>query len=124
MTLASLPPHVHRPVARPDVELAWFDSEAVLFDPVARQLHSLAGAAAAVYVCCDGTQDVHEMTAELAEMFSVAADDIAPDVVRALQQFDNQGLLVGSPTPLAVVEVPHDGADGVDRDVLPPPPYG
>ncbi len=121
-----LPGHLARPSSRPDVEMAWFDGEAVLFDPATRQLHTLNGSAAAVWLCADGTQDVTAMAAELADTFGVQVDTLIPDVVRALRSLDELGLLVGSPLPPVVeeVEVSAEG-DGSDQaDVLLPPPYG
>jgi hypothetical protein len=83
-----------RPAPHPEVETAFLQPEAVLYDDRSGTVIHLNGSAAAVWMLLDGTTDVDALTAELAEIFEVAAVTIRSDVEAALADFGAQGLLV------------------------------
>lgn len=88
-----------RPAPHPDVETAFLQPEAVLYDDRSGTVIHLNGSAAAVWMLLDGTLDQSSLVGELADIFEVAADAIRPDVGAALANFAEQNLLVeGSST--------------------------
>jgi hypothetical protein len=83
-----------RPAPHPDVETAFLQPEAVLYDDRSGTVIHLNGSAAAVWMLLDGTLDRSSLVEELADIFEVSADAITPDVEAALADFAEQKLLV------------------------------
>jgi len=89
-----------RPAPHPDVETAFLQPEAVLYDDRSGTVIHLNGSAAAVWMLLDGTLDRTALVDELASIFEVSAAAIGPDVEAALATFAEQNLLVeGMPAP-------------------------
>ena len=87
-----------RPAPHPDVETAFLQPEAVLYDDRSGTVIHLNGPAAAVWMLLDGTLDSFGLALALADIFEVSADEIRPDVEAALVDFAAADLLVeGSP---------------------------
>ena len=83
-----------RPSPHPDVETAFLQPEAVLYDDRSGTVIHLNGSAAAVWMMLDGTLDVDAVVRELSGIFEVDVDTIRPDVEAALADFAAQNLLV------------------------------
>ena len=83
-----------RPAPHPDVETAFLQPEAVLYDDRSGTVIHLNGSAAAVWMLLDGTLDRSSLVDALADIFEVSADAITPDVEAALANFAEQDLLV------------------------------
>ena len=84
-----------RPAPHPDVETAFLQPEAVLYDDRSGTVIHLNGSAAAVWMLLDGTLD-HSTSRRRARRASSrsSADTIRPDVEAALADFAEQNLLV------------------------------
>ena len=83
-----------RPAPHPDVETAFLQPEAVLYDDRSGTVIHLNGSAAAVWMLLDGSLDLDALVGELSGIFEVAADAIRPDVEAAVADFAAQGLLI------------------------------
>lgn len=79
-----------------DTETALFEGEAVVFRAATRSIHRLNATAGAVWVCCDGETTVASMIDELAGVFGVDAAEARPQVLEALDQLAELGLLGGA----------------------------
>ena len=84
-----------RPLAVDDVDTAVFDGEAVVFHESSGNVHLLGGMVGAVWVMCDGSTSVHEMGAELRNVFALEADELAQMVDDSLTHLADHGLLLG-----------------------------
>ncbi len=94
-----------RPLAVDDVDTAVFDGEAVVFHESSGNVHLLGGVVGAVWVMCDGSTSVHDMSAELQRVFSLDADALATMVDESLTHLADHGLLLGEEARLS----DHDG---------------
>src|SRR5437899_1192123 len=83
-------PRVRTSVA--DVEI---DGEAVLYDETRAAVHVLNDTAALVWACCDGSDSVAAIAADIAAAFRLDNDQVLNDVVDVVQRFAREGLLVG-----------------------------
>jgi len=81
-----------RPRSRDDVVFRRVGEDWVLFDPVTQRIHILNLTAALVWSFCTGEEDVAAVERQVREAFGIAVDD--PEVVDALQEFLDAGLLV------------------------------
>ena len=86
-----------RPEARDDVVFRTLADEWVLYDPKTNQVHVLNLSAALVWSSCDGKRTVPEIVQDVAASFpdKPSPDSVADDVVTAIQQFVQEGLLIG-----------------------------
>jgi len=80
-----------------EAETALFDGEAVVFLAATRSIHRLNATAGAVWVCCDGDTPVAAMIDELADVFGVSTAEGRPQVLEALGQLHELGLLASHP---------------------------
>jgi hypothetical protein len=81
--------------ARADVASVEVDGELVLYDDAAGVLHRLNGAAAALWMCLDGSSTLAEIAVDLADVFDAEPAQVAVDVVEAARSFARAGLLAG-----------------------------
>jgi hypothetical protein len=84
-----------RPRVRDDVVFRALDEEWVVFDPVARRLHTLNGTAAVVWEHCGGDLTVAEIAEAVRGAFAdpPPADIVWRDVEEVLNRFRTEGLL-------------------------------
>jgi hypothetical protein len=105
-----------------DTETALFEGEAVVFRASTRAIHRLNATAGAVWVCCDGDTTVATMIDELAGVFGVGAAEARPQVLQALDQLAELGLLAGVDSPPKVtVRLEDERASDGSRIVSCPP---
>lgn len=89
--------HDHaRPTRHPSIETALFGSEAVLYDERSGTVHHLNPSACAVWLLLDG-RSIGDVVAGLAERTGLPRTEIGPDVLRAIADLDEAGLLEGEP---------------------------
>ena len=81
-----------RPQGRDDLIFRETGDEWLLYDPALDQIHILNLAAALVWSCCTGEQDVDEIAAEVAGAFET--DGSEEDVQEILDEFQASGLFV------------------------------
>jgi hypothetical protein len=83
-----------RPETREDVVFRRLGDEFAILDPDGQVIHVLNPTAAAVWVLCDGTQDLPAIAREVAAAFGTAADAaLQADVAGAVSAFAERGLL-------------------------------
>lgn len=106
------------------IEIAVFEGEAVLFDEEASMVHRLGAVAGAVWMCCDGETAIGAIVRELADVFDMPAVELEASVSEVLEQFEAEGLLVGSSKPMrsALIPDPVLAEDGTEILVAPPDP--
>lgn len=85
-----------KPKIRADLALVELDGEAVIYNDDDGSLHHLNPTATIVLSCCDGTATIKQFSTELAEAFSVPADEIERQVRALLRDFRKKGLLEGT----------------------------
>jgi PqqD family protein of HPr-rel-A system len=85
-----------KPKIRGDLAVVELDGEAVIYNDDDGSLHHLNPTATIVLSCCDGTATIKEFSADLAEAFSVPADELERQVRALLRDFRKKGLLEGS----------------------------
>jgi hypothetical protein len=73
--------------------------EVAIHDPRLDVVHRPNAAAGAVWLLCDGTQDLAAVAAEIAEIFGLDPTTASEDVRVAIDAFWDAGLLDGSPEP-------------------------
>jgi hypothetical protein len=93
--------------ARPDLEVAGVTGWTFVFDRPPRRLHRLNPTAASVFALLDGTVDLDELTRVLADRYATDPAEIAPDVQAIVEEFEGEGLLVGSRSLPSDVEPGH-----------------
>jgi PqqD family protein of HPr-rel-A system len=82
-----------KPKAREDLTVVELDGEAVIYDEVGGDLHHLNSSATIIFALCDGTQTVKQMSAEIAEVFSLASQDVEAQVRTVVRDLRSAGLL-------------------------------
>jgi hypothetical protein len=84
------------PERRADLEIAEFDHEFVVFDPLAEQVHFVEGFMAIVFDACDGNTLTEHLLAELADALPADQDPLgAAELKAALAQLAAFRLLTG-----------------------------
>jgi hypothetical protein len=84
------------PERRPDLEIAEFDHEFIVFDPDAKQVHLVEGFLAIVFDACDGATLTEHLLGELADALPGDQEPIGTaEVEAALAQLGALGLLTG-----------------------------
>lgn len=94
MTATHLLPQRH-----PELEVAEFEIECVVFDPRVNRVHHLRELAAIVFDACDGATETASLVAELCEVLGLQAADATAAIDASLASFHEAGLLVGSEPP-------------------------
>ena len=84
------------PRARTDVECVVVDGEAVVYDPVAGEVHHLNATATVVWQCCDGAGTVDALVADLARTYQAPRAQVANDVGALLDELASRHLLAGT----------------------------
>jgi PqqD family protein of HPr-rel-A system len=82
-----------KPKAREDLTVVELDGEAVIYDEVGGDLHQLNSSATIIFALCDGTQTVKQMSVEIAEVFSLASQDVEAQVRTVVRDLRSAGLL-------------------------------
>lgn len=82
-----------KPKAREDLTVVELDGEAVIYDEVDGDLHHLNSSATIIFALCDGTQTVKQMSAEIADLFSIAPQAVEPQVRTVVRDLRSAGLL-------------------------------
>jgi PqqD family protein of HPr-rel-A system len=82
-----------RPRARDGLTVLELDAEAVVYDEDTGNLHHLNPTATVVFSLCDGTATAKELSADLADVYDMPAEEVEPQVRRLLRQLKRAGLL-------------------------------
>lgn len=82
-----------KPRRRADLAFVDLDGEAVVYDGVDRAFRYLNPLAAVVFFLCDGTQTIHELSAEIAEANDVPTEEVEALARRAIRFFRKLDLL-------------------------------
>lgn len=92
--------------ARPEVAQVEIDGEIVLYDDKTKVMHRLSPTAGQVWRCLDGSGNLAEIAADIADIYQADLGQVLADVVATARQFGSVGLLVGiaSPRDGAVVD--------------------
>jgi hypothetical protein len=85
------------PNQRLDLSVREVDSEVIVLDRQANQIHQLNYTASFIWRRCDGRHSTDDIIREFTECFGVAPDVARDAVVASVRQLDALGLL--SPTP-------------------------
>jgi Coenzyme PQQ synthesis protein D (PqqD) len=83
------------PLPRPDLIVRLVEGEVVILDRSAGRVHHLNATASCIWSACDGTQSVSEIVACVVDKFDGASETVIRDVMIALAQFQELGLLTG-----------------------------
>ena len=84
-----------KPRARAELAIAEVDGEAVVYDPVPRELHHLNHSAALVFGLCDGRTTIAEMAAAIGEAYEMDPQELDGQIRPLLRQLREVGLLEG-----------------------------
>lgn len=87
------------PARHPRLEVAGFEVECVVFDPLVNRVHHLRELAAVVFDACDGTTTTASLVDELCEVLEVEPAAAQAAIESALESLREAGLLVGSEPP-------------------------
>lgn len=116
------------PVPRADVEWAFLDGEAVLYDPRASEVHHLNASASAVWLLCDGSTTAGSIVSEIAEAFGISEGEAEPGVAESLARLTELKVLVADEPSMmwspstASFSIERDGIEyAADAYVLPEP---
>ena len=67
--------------------------EIYLYDYWGGAVHTLNSGAAMVWLLCDGVRDLEEVAREMAAASSLSAEEVLPQVLETVTQFQSAGLL-------------------------------
>jgi PqqD family protein of HPr-rel-A system len=84
-----------KPRVRDDLTVVVLDGEAVIYDDRTGDLHHLNSTATIVFQLCDGSGTVPDLSADIADVFSIGADEVQRQVEALVQGFGDAGLLDG-----------------------------
>ena len=82
------------PVVKPSVATVELDGELVVCDLDSWRLHKLDRVASLVWGCFDGSADIAELSADLADAFGTDVDRVREDVLQLVRSLADQDLLV------------------------------
>jgi PqqD family protein of HPr-rel-A system len=82
-----------KPRARDDLTVVELDGEAVIYDEVGGDLHHLNSSATIIFALCDGTQTARQISAEIAQAFSLPPQEVEPQVRTVVRDLRRAGLL-------------------------------
>ncbi|MCL4541097.1 MAG: PqqD family protein [Chloroflexi bacterium] len=80
------------------------EGELVLYDPRAEHVHILNSTAALIWQLCDGIRDKSAIAGEVAEGFGASRRDVTRDVVSAIRQLYDAGLVEYLSEPIETSE--------------------
>lgn len=86
------------PARRDDLEIAEFDTEVVVWDPVAKMVHHLQGLAAIVFDACDGATRSAELVDEIDDATGMGRAVVEEEVTTVWQMFNRRSLFELPPT--------------------------
>jgi PqqD family protein of HPr-rel-A system len=86
-----------KPKSRSDLTVVVLEGEAVIYDDATRQVHYLNPTATVVFNLCDGSSTIKELSADIADAFSLRPKEVEPQVRTLLRSFRQAGFLEGSP---------------------------
>lgn len=84
-----------KPRARADLAVAELDGEAVVYDPVASELHYLNHSAALIFGLCDGRTTIAEMAGTIGEAYEIDPDELDGQIRPLLKKLRESGLVEG-----------------------------
>ena len=84
---------MEKPVRREGILYRKLDEEGILFDSESNAVHLLNATSELIWDCCDGLHDTGRITEAVLKRYRVAREQAVRDVVTALCQFRELGLL-------------------------------
>ena len=84
------------PARHPDVEIAEFDTEFVVFDPRCNDVHRMVGLTAVVFDACDGVTTLASLVGEVASVLETSDQQALTLIEQALAEITRVGALQGS----------------------------
>lgn len=72
------------PARNPDLEIAEFETEFVVFEPRCSEVHELGGLTAVVFDACDGATSIEALAAEIASALMIGVDEAHAHVADSL----------------------------------------
>lgn len=85
------------PVRRSDLEVAEFDTELVVWDPVAKMVHHLHGVAAILFDACDGLTPSSQLIGEIQEATGLSRAVVDEELTTVWQMFNRRSLFALPP---------------------------
>lgn len=82
-----------KPKVRSDVSVVELEGEAVIYDDETRQVHYLNRTATIVYKLCDGNSTIKELSGDIADAFSLPAEQVERQVRTLIRSFREAGFL-------------------------------
>jgi hypothetical protein len=82
-----------KPRVREDLDVVDVDGEAVVYDPVGRDVHYMNHSAALVFGLCDGASTAREISSAIAEVYEMPVDDVYRQVRELLKGLRSKELL-------------------------------
>jgi hypothetical protein len=82
-----------KPKVRSDLTVVELEGEAVIYDDDTRQVHYLNRTATIVFNLCDGTSTVKELSADIADAFSLKPEQVERQVRTLIRSFREAGFL-------------------------------
>jgi PqqD family protein of HPr-rel-A system len=79
--------------ARTDLIARSLNGETVILDRVSGQVHTLNSTASCIWELCDGNHGTDEIAAHVTSRFGDVPQSVREDVLRALGEFEQLGLL-------------------------------
>lgn len=86
-----------KPKTRADLTVVELEGEAVIYDDESRQVHYLNRTATVVFNLCDGSSTIKELSADIADAFSLQPQEVERQVRTLIRSFREAGFLEGSP---------------------------
>ena len=85
------------PRHRTDLVARLLEDETLILDSVAGRIHQLNATAGLIWQSCDGSRSVPDIVALVAEQFAETPQRVLPDVLDALRELEERGLLATQP---------------------------
>jgi pyrroloquinoline quinone biosynthesis protein D len=84
---------VTRPARLSGVEEHPLGEELLVYDPRSETAYALNRSAVAIWLLCDGTRTVEEITNELGQFVGLSGAALLPDVIQGVTRLHESGLL-------------------------------
>lgn len=84
------------PSRHPEIEVAEFETEYVIFDPRCSEVHLIAGLTAVVFDACDGSTIVVDLVEEFRETLGLEFEASRSQIAEALRVLSGIGALDGT----------------------------